>query len=84
MLSIITIGKDNSEPVQLTIDSIAENVRASKACEIELILVLRNINSAELIVPSWINSTVIENKDRSIYHAMNIGWDVAKGTIYGS
>lgn len=79
MLSIITIGKDNSKPVQLTIDSIADNVRTSKAYEIELILVLRNISLNELSIPAFLNVSVIENEDRSIYNAMNIGWNVARG-----
>lgn len=79
MLSIITIGKDNSKLVQLTIDSIARNVMVSRDYEVELILVLRNINLADLSIPAHINVSVIENRDRSIYHAMNIGWNAANG-----
>lgn len=79
MLSIITIGKDNTKLVQLTIDSIAKNVKISRDCEVELILVLRNIKSADLSIPAHMNVSVIENRDRSIYHAMNIGWNASNG-----
>jgi hypothetical protein len=79
MLSIITIGKDNSKLVQLTIDSIAKNVIFSRDYEVELILVLRNINFADLSIPAHMNVSVIENRDRSIYHAMNIGWNASNG-----
>lgn len=79
MLSIITIGRDSEYDVQQTIDSIANNIKKVRGFDIELILVLRNINPDKLLIPLNFKVKKILNEDKSIYHAMNIGWDAASG-----